>query len=36
MTAGLLHLPWLLRKRGPIQRSRRVTIEYLESILLKS
>ena len=35
MATGLLRVPWLLRKRGSIQRSRRVTIEYLESILLK-
>jgi hypothetical protein len=33
MFTGLLHIPFLLRKRRAIQRSRRVTIEYLESIL---
>jgi GT2 family glycosyltransferase len=33
MIAGLVRVPWLLRKRRAIQRTRRVTIEYLESIL---
>lgn len=30
---GLLHLPRILRRRGNIQQQRRVSIEYLESIL---
>jgi GT2 family glycosyltransferase len=33
MGAGLIAVPRLLRKRRAIQRSRRVSIEYLESIL---
>jgi GT2 family glycosyltransferase len=33
MLTGLLHIPKLLIKRRPIQKARRVTIEYLESIL---
>ncbi len=33
MFAGLVQIPHLLRKRRAIQKSRRVTIEYLESIL---
>jgi GT2 family glycosyltransferase len=33
MFAGLVAMPRLLRKRRAIQKSRRVTIEYLESIL---
>jgi GT2 family glycosyltransferase len=33
ISAGLVRVPWLLRKRRAIQRTRRVTIEYLESIL---
>jgi GT2 family glycosyltransferase len=36
LVAGLIRVPALLRKRGPIQRSRRVTLEYLESILSKA
>jgi GT2 family glycosyltransferase len=36
LAAGLIRVPALLRKRGPIQRSRRVTLEYLESILSKA
>jgi GT2 family glycosyltransferase len=31
--AGLIRVPWLLRKRRSVQRTRRVTIEYLASIL---
>ncbi len=34
MAAGLIHIPWLLRKRRKVQKTRRVTIEYLESILV--
>ncbi|MBN1202647.1 MAG: glycosyltransferase family 2 protein [Anaerolineae bacterium] len=33
MLAGLAGIPKMLRKRRPIQRSRRVSIAYLESIL---
>lgn len=33
MVAGLIRIPWLLRKRRVVQRTRRVTIEYLESVL---
>ncbi len=33
MLAGLVSIPKMLRKRRAIQQSRRVTIEYLESIL---
>ena len=33
MAVGLIRMPWLLTKRRAIQRTRRVTIEYLESIL---
>ncbi|HLY27061.1 MAG TPA: glycosyltransferase, partial [Aggregatilineales bacterium] len=33
MTAGLLRIPWLLSRRRETQKTRRVTIEYLESIL---
>jgi GT2 family glycosyltransferase len=33
MAAGLIRIPWLLRKRRAVQRTRRVTIEYLESVL---
>lgn len=33
MLAGMLHIPRLLLARRQVQRTRRVTIEYLESIL---
>jgi GT2 family glycosyltransferase len=33
MLVGLLRIPWLLRKRRRVQQTRRVTIEYLESVL---
>jgi GT2 family glycosyltransferase len=33
MLAGLASIPRLLLRRGQVQRSRRVTLEYLESIL---
>ncbi|GAB4427507.1 MAG: glycosyltransferase family 2 protein [Anaerolineae bacterium] len=33
MVAGLIGIPRMLRKRRAIQRSRRVSIEYLESIM---
>lgn len=33
MISGLLHVPELLLRRRAVQKSRRVTIEYLESIL---
>lgn len=33
MLSGLAHMPWLLSKRRAVQRTRRVTIAYLESIL---
>jgi hypothetical protein len=33
MVAGIVRIPWLLLKRRAVQKSRRVTIEYLESIL---
>lgn len=33
MVMGLLRIPWLLTKRGAIQRSRKVSVEYIESML---
>jgi GT2 family glycosyltransferase len=36
MAAGLVRVPWLLGKRRKIQKTRRVTVEYLESILTPS
>jgi GT2 family glycosyltransferase len=33
MGAGLIRIPWLLSKRRQVQKSRRVSIDYLESIL---
>jgi GT2 family glycosyltransferase len=33
MATGVLHIPKMLGRRSKIQRSRKVTIEYLESIL---
>ncbi|CAG0969925.1 Poly-beta-1,6-N-acetyl-D-glucosamine synthase [Anaerolineae bacterium] len=33
IATGLVHLPMLLRKRRAVQKTRRVTIDYLESIL---
>lgn len=33
MLTGLVRIPWLLTRRGAVQRSKSVTIEYLESIL---
>src|SRR5258708_11238027 len=36
IVAGLVRIPWLLGKRRRVQKSRRVTIEYLESVLSSS
>jgi hypothetical protein len=33
MMAGVIHLPKMLRKRRQVQATRRVSLDYLESIL---